>query len=125
MKPFNLEEYLANPNKKIVTRAGFPVRIICINRKDDDYPIIALIQNSTDNHENIYHFTINGKYINSGNSAIDLFFVTQNKEKWINVYGNSDGKRWCEKYFYDTEDEAKISAFKSLRIATIKVKYEE
>lgn len=33
MKPFNIEEYLANPNKKIVTGVGDPVRIICTNKK--------------------------------------------------------------------------------------------
>lgn len=28
MRQFNLEEYLKNPNQKIVTRTGIPVRII-------------------------------------------------------------------------------------------------
>ena len=29
MKQFSLEEYLANPSKKVVTRDGRNVRIIC------------------------------------------------------------------------------------------------
>ena len=33
MKPFNLEEYLANPNRKIVTRDGRNARIICKIRR--------------------------------------------------------------------------------------------
>ena len=45
MKPFNLEEYLANPNRKIVTRDGRNVRIICTDRKDSDFPIVALVKN--------------------------------------------------------------------------------
>ena len=42
MKPFNLEEYLKNPSRKVVTRDGRPVRIICTDRKGAT-PIIALV----------------------------------------------------------------------------------
>lgn len=43
MKPFNLEEYLANPSKKIVTKEGKPARIICTDRRDLYFPIVALV----------------------------------------------------------------------------------
>ena len=39
---FNLEEYLANPNRKVMTRNGDPVRIICTDRKDLDFPIMII-----------------------------------------------------------------------------------
>lgn len=42
MKPFNLEEYLSNPSKKIVTRDGRSVRIICIDRRGYTCPIVAM-----------------------------------------------------------------------------------
>lgn len=42
MKQFNLDEYLKNPNRKIVTRDGRAVRIICIDKKSDAWPIVAL-----------------------------------------------------------------------------------
>ena len=29
MKPFNLKTYLKNPLRKVITRDGYPVRIIC------------------------------------------------------------------------------------------------
>lgn len=45
MKPFNLEEYLANPSKKLVTKGGKEVRILCTDRKHKDYPIVALVKN--------------------------------------------------------------------------------
>lgn len=32
MKQFSLEKYLANPERKIVTREGKKVRIICTDR---------------------------------------------------------------------------------------------
>ena len=31
MKQFNLEEYLKDPSKKIVTRNGKPAKIVCTN----------------------------------------------------------------------------------------------
>ena len=42
MKQFSLEEYLKNPDRKVVTRNGLPVRIICTDRKDK-WPIVALV----------------------------------------------------------------------------------
>jgi hypothetical protein len=44
MEQFNLEKYLENPNRKVVTRRGNPVRIICWDREhgEDDLPIVCL-----------------------------------------------------------------------------------
>lgn len=42
MKQFNLEEYLKDPNKKVVTRDGRNVRIICTDRKGTEYSVVAL-----------------------------------------------------------------------------------
>ena len=43
MKQFSIEQYLKNPDRKVVTRNGLPVRIICTDRKQKR-PIIALAQ---------------------------------------------------------------------------------
>lgn len=44
MKQFNLDEYLKNPNRKIITRDGRNVRIVCTNRRGLNVkPIAALI----------------------------------------------------------------------------------
>lgn len=42
MKQFDLQEYLKNPQKKIVTRDGERARIICTDR-NPNYPIVALV----------------------------------------------------------------------------------
>lgn len=42
MKEFNLTEYLKDPSKKVVTRDGREVRIICTDMKSE-YPLIALV----------------------------------------------------------------------------------
>ena len=44
MRSFNLKEYLKNPNRKVITRAGKDVRIVCIDKTLDDHPIVALLQ---------------------------------------------------------------------------------
>lgn len=43
MKQFNLEEYLKNPSRKVVTRDGRNARIICTDAKGK-YPIVALME---------------------------------------------------------------------------------
>lgn len=45
MKPFNLKEYLEHPDWKVVTREGEPVRILCTDLDDDDYPVAAVVGN--------------------------------------------------------------------------------
>ena len=44
MEEFSLEKYLKNPNRKIVTRDGRSVRIVCTNRLDENYHVIALVK---------------------------------------------------------------------------------
>ena len=43
MKQFSLDEFKKNPNRKVVTRDGQPVRIICTDA-NGDYPVVALIK---------------------------------------------------------------------------------
>ena len=43
MKQFSLEEFKKNPNRKVVTRDGKQVRIICTDA-DRKNPIVALVK---------------------------------------------------------------------------------
>ena len=61
MKQFNLEEYRNNPSRKIVTRDGRNVRIICTDRRGD-YPIIALTEKQGNDEETLDAFTENGRW---------------------------------------------------------------
>ena len=45
MKKFTLEEYLKNPDKKVITKDGRNARIVCTDSKRVYYPILALIDN--------------------------------------------------------------------------------
>ena len=42
MKEFNLQEQLANPSQKVMTRDGRKARIVCTDMKNEQ-PILALI----------------------------------------------------------------------------------
>ena len=82
MKQFNLEEYLANPSKKIITRDGRAVKIHCTNY-DSRQPIIAELEY----HNFSSSFTKDGRYYNDDrNSPYDLFFAPEKHEGWVNIY---------------------------------------
>lgn len=124
MKQFDLEKYLKNPSRKVVTRDGNSVRIICTNRLDELYPIIALV--NYDDSEKCYGYTACGKInINQDiDCDLDLFFVPEKKEKWVNVYEDSNGRNWLGENLYNTEKAAKADPSKS-RVATVKIEWEE
>ena len=125
MKPFNLEEYLTNPSKKVVTREGKPVRIICTNRLSENCPVIALVND--EDSERCYSYSAFGKFggYQNHDCELDLFFAPDKKSGWINLYKMnsiiSPGPR-----AYDTKEEAESAAGdKSYYISTIKIEWEE
>lgn len=122
MKPFNLEEYLANPSKKIVTREGKPARIICTDYYGET-PIIAKIEEC----EYSYPFYENGNFLSCGEpSHLDLFFDTEKREGWINIYKNKDGVIWISpKYFATKEEAEKEGKTHTCSVTTIKIEWEE
>lgn len=74
MEQFNLDKYLKNPNRKIITRDGRPVRIICINLQRLNRPIVAAILDNSD-IEDICNYGISGHYCTTEiESSFDLFF---------------------------------------------------
>lgn len=81
MKAFNLKEYLKNPEKKVITRDGRGVRICCTDRRESDYPIVALVETSTRKEENVLFYRENGKWSPVGSlledSNLDLFFAPE------------------------------------------------
>ena len=76
MKPFNLQEYLANPSRKVVTRGGSPAMIICTN-DEGDTPITGFI--NMYGEEIQFKANKNGMYKHDG-FIKQLFFDTDTKE---------------------------------------------
>ena len=122
MKQFSLEEYLKNPNKKVVTRGSLPVRIICTDRKQER-PIIALIK-ERDDTETICTYNTKGKFrANDECSNLDLMFASTKKEGWVNIYNQII--RGCG-FIYESEEKAKQNADKDKPyIATTKIEWKE
>ena len=77
MKQFNLEEYKKNPNRKVITRDGRDVRILCTDRQGGDHPIIALCTASS-GIEIYFSYLHNGRQYADTDSCNDLFFDTKN-----------------------------------------------
>ena len=118
MKPFSLDEYIKNPNRKVVTRNGRSARIICTDAKGN-YPIVALIEEG--GYDNALSYTKDGKLYVGETNDYDLFFAPEKHEGWVNVYRDFDGLM-CGSVFA-TEEDAKCNA--KTAIATIKIEWEE
>ena len=118
MKEFNLE--LAKSGHHVQTRDGRPARIICYDRKEKDYPIVALIEHN-DGTETTVHYTIDGKFFIDGVDEYDLVMAPVKREGWINIYkDNSSGNK-----IYDTKEEATKYSNISGYLTTIKIEWEE
>lgn len=124
MKRFNLQEYLKNPDRKIITRNGKSVRIICVNKLDCRYPVVALVR-VCDDCENTGGYTEDGWFGTHGQSESDLFFVPEKKEGWINIY-HYDGieNANAARRIYDTKEEA-LSCKNKGYVDTVKIEWEE
>ena len=72
--PFSLEKYESD-NYRIVTRDGRDARVICKDRTDKNYPIVALIKDN--GNEFIHVYSKNGESIIDEESIYDLFLVNQ------------------------------------------------
>lgn len=115
MKPFDIE--LVKAGHPVCTREGNLVRIICLDRNSDKYPIIALVDRN--NHEYCQEYTIHGSVCDI-ECEDDLCMATVKKEGWINVY-----PEYCvTNDIFKTEQEAKEDASSNC-IATVKIEWEE
>ena len=125
MKPFNLEEYLANPSRKIVTREGKPVRIICTDAKFEKYQVLALITKK-DGQEMLATLETSGKFRSGYDSHLDLFFASEKHEGWVNIYLDAENSSYVGTCIYKSKEEAKESGKKwSCYITTLKIEWEE
>ena len=118
MKEFSLEEYLKNPSKRVVTREGKKVRIICTDARGS-YPIVALIEEGC--YDNALSYTKDGELYAGESNVYDLFFAPEKHEGWVNVYRDFDDMM-CGSVFA-TEEDAKCNA--KTAIATVKIEWEE
>ena len=124
MKPFNLDEHLKNPSRKLITRDGRKVtRIVCTDARGH-FPIVALVESFDGENETAISYTSKGHLFDGADYNPDLFFAPEKHEGWINVY------KWGENYRYTGDVfSSKEKALKSVKgcdgVATIKIEWEE
>ena len=123
MKPFNLEEYLNNPSKKLVTKEGRTVkRILCTDARGG-YPVIALVD--CGDYDSAFSYTKDGKHIEYKSSSSDLFFAPEKHEGYACVHFN-DGIYYLNDTTFSSKEEAYVESKKwGDFVATVKVEWEE
>lgn len=122
LKPFNLEEYLANPSRKVVTRCGLAVtRFLCTDRKHTK-PIVACIEDGCT--EVICFYAKDGKVTSNMSTDFDLFFAPEKKEGWVNVYMNCN-ERNLGTLYSSKEDALEVAKANDNYVATVKIEWEE
>ena len=127
MEQFDLEKYLANYSRKVVTRDGCPVRILCTDKKSYNEQIVGLIMGNN-GMEFISTWTQQGKSFFNSDTPNDLFFAPEKHEGYVNVYRSLD--KDCAYYLgniynskAEAEDARENKKFKY--IDTIKIEWEE
>ena len=125
MKEFSLEEYLENPERKVVTRDGRNVRIICTDKKGTNFPIVALVE--CEDKEETCYYTKKGYWNSCGVvSKIDLFFAPEKHEGWINIYADINDNSHPGNHIFESKEEAEEEGEKgSGYITTIKIEWEK
>ena len=121
MEQFNLEKYLKNPTRKVITRNGRNVRIICTDKKGYEYPIVALIENKLEGFESVLYYTKDGEYTANESSMSDLFFAPEKHEGWVSIYRGVKNDDYFTVGIFDSEEKAKE---RGGSIATVKVEWE-
>lgn len=125
MEQFSLTEYLKNPTRPIVTRDGRSVRIVCTDRKDEQYPITALVEEQTGIKEYGFFYTADGVYLVGTKNSKDLFFAPEKKEGWIKVYyGKSRDNTFVCNRIFATKEEAEKQKNDNV-VAIIQIDWEE
>lgn len=126
MKQFNLQEYLTNPNRQVITREGKKVRIICTDAKSI-YPVIGLVDDGICG-ERFISCQKNGRESNDLiESASDLFLGPIKHTAFVNLYRTESGQFKCGAA-HKTEQIAKnvsVGESQYIYVATIKVEWEE
>lgn len=119
MKPFDLDEYLKNPSREVVTRDGRKVKIRCTNLVSDN-PVVAQI----DGTGYSLSYPKDGKCSACQNSIDDLFFVPEKHEMWVNLYKSGLGDYALGRDIYISKERAEAVASSNC-VSTVKIEWME
>lgn len=82
MEQFNLDTWLQDKSRKVVTRRGNPVRIVCWDRNTTYWKIVGLVTSPDGSTENPFTYDVNG---NESDGCLhdhgnDLFFADEEEK---------------------------------------------
>lgn len=111
----NQTKQLIEMHKKYKTRDGRPVRILCVDREDCDYPVVALVTNEK-HCEIAVVYSCYGSFTGTHNNhVLDLIEVQPWDDFKIDdqvlVKEYEEGK-WKKRYFAGVSDRGLPLAFK-------------
>ena len=125
MKKFSLNEYLKNPNRKIVTRDGHNARIISTDRKSPTgHNIVVLLDYGSEEISTTCDNNGETEFCSPFQSKGDLFFAPIKKEGWVNMYKTRSGAVQIGQ-IYSSKEEAEMGRKDSNYISTAKIEWEE
>lgn len=126
LKPLDYE--LAKKGKPVCTRDGRKARIICFDRKylyeGHDYSMVVLIDEGGYN-ETVCSYTKEGLYEPGKYHNNDLMMLPEEKEGWVNIYRDNEGKIFVSRNTYKTREEAFDRRTRYQYIDTVKITWEE
>lgn len=90
-------------DKKYKTRCGYPVRILCVDCKDEHWPVIALFE--AEDSEGVMRYSSTG-VAGGGLRNYDLIEVSpyEDFKKDDKVMVSANGKTWYKRHFAYEED---------------------
>ena len=101
----NTKSNLISMDKKYKTRCGYPVRILCVDRKDTVWPVVALING--EDSECLTSFSSKGMFVDESiKHDFDLIEVSpyEDFKKDDKVMVSHDGTGWVKRYFSHEEN---------------------
>lgn len=102
-------------HKKYKTRDGYPVRILCVDRKEDEdstFHVIALV--TTNGYEEIRAYSKTGQYFIDEESALDLIEVQPWDDFKVDdpvLVRDYEDEEWKKRYFAGVSDKGKPLTF--------------
>ena len=105
---------------------GRKVRIICTDREDSIYPVVALVKDDNRKLDVLVAYTKDGIPAEYNVEYYTLFFVPEKKEGWLNIYRSESGF-YLRGNPYESKEEAEEVAKANYKTfcTTVKIEWEE
>ena len=124
MRQFSLKEFLTNPSQRVVSRLGFPVRIISTNFKGKEgRPVIGVVE--IEDIEMLQFYSEDGRVLGSADCDDDLFFLPSKHTAYVSLHRSSDGSLSCQEVGINEVVVARWGARRTDYVATAKIEWEE